>query len=627
MIYPDAFLYSLLSRLFWLGIVIGIIILLVRAGRKKGPTGVGAKPDAAAQLDRLDRRLAVVEQRLDQIAGPAAPAAEEPRPAPPAQPTPSAAPPPRRARPPSQVPPPRIGGLDLETLIAGRVMNRVGIVALLFAVGFFLKYAFDNDWLGDRGRVAIGLLLGAGLIGYSQMLLKRRYTYFSEGIAGLGAAVLYLSFYAGWSFYHLFSPTLAFTCMILITAAMVSLAIGRDSQRVAWIALAGGFMTPILVSTGRDEQLILFGYLAVLDAALLALARVRNWRSLELLAFFATQFFFWGWMERFYASSKLGRTSGFATLFFLLFASLPLLRARSGKLASDQVLLVLLNALAFLGALHRLLWPHHRWPLTIAVLALAAVHLAAARAVGRSGEPERERVRLVFAGLGLTFATIAIPIRLDGAWVAIAWSVEGTVLVWTGFRVRMRFLRSAALVLFALAAVRLMSYPLAADRLFLNPRFGAFATTAVCYGLALDFARRRSDALAPGEGTLFAPLSVALNVIALAALSMEAWDGLGRLDLGVGRDSYLARELGLSLLWLFYGSALMTLGVRMKAAALRWQSLLLFGLVVGKVFLFDLSFLDRFYRITSFVVLGVVLLVVSFLYQARLAEGGGGEKS
>jgi uncharacterized membrane protein len=62
------------------------------------------------------------------------------------------------------------------------------------------------------------------------------------------------------------------------------------------------------------------------------------------------------------------------------------------------------------------------------------------------------------------------------------------------------------------------------------------------------------------------------------------------------------------------------LGIQNKSAILRWQSLLLFGLVVGKVFLYDLSFLERAYRILSFFVLGAALLAVSFLYQRRFAR-------
>jgi uncharacterized membrane protein len=99
------------------------------------------------------------------------------------------------------------------------------------------------------------------------------------------------------------------------------------------------------------------------------------------------------------------------------------------------------------------------------------------------------------------------------------------------------------------------------------------------------------------------------------------WDQLGRAVAGTRRDTAFAQQLGLSILWILYASGLLVLGTRRREAALRWQALILFGLVVGKVFLFDLSFLQRFYRIVSFVVLGAVLLAVSFIYQRRLSSG------
>lgn len=119
-------------------------------------------------------------------------------------------------------------GPDLETLIAGRWLNRVGIIALLLAVSFFLKYAFDNEWIGPSGRVAFGLLSGTGLLVFSQWLLRRGYGYFSSGIAGLAAGVLYLSLYAAWSFYQLFPQPVAFAGMIVVTGTMVAIALGRD---------------------------------------------------------------------------------------------------------------------------------------------------------------------------------------------------------------------------------------------------------------------------------------------------------------------------------------------------------------------------------------------------------------
>jgi uncharacterized membrane protein len=516
--------------------------------------------------------------------------------------------------------------LDLETLIAGRWLNYIGILAMLFAVAFFIKYAFDNNWVGPQGRVAIGLMAGAALLPWSDRLLRRGYRYFSEGIAGLGAAVMFLSLWAGWHYYRVFSQAYAFAGMVVVTAAMVAIAIGRNSQRIAILALAGGLLTPLLVSTGKDQQVVLFTFLAVLAAGILAVARARDWPVLAPMMYGATQVYFWGWYSDFYDADKLISTSLFAALFFVIFAALPVIRSRrEGRLGVNDQLIVVLNPFLFLLALNQMLWPEHRWILTIAVLALAAFHLLLLRALPASKPGERNALAMLFAGIALTFATLAIPIRLDGKWITMAWAIEGAVLIWSGLRMKTWALRAAGLLLFVIAAVRLCVIPIYADVFLFNPRFAAFAVTVACFLAAMNLARRQWDELGEGERNVFAVLGVAANIFAIAALSLEIWDLFGRMP-SIEIDRGLAQQLGLSLLWIVYGAGLLFAGIKRGLRALRWQALVLIGIVVVKVFLFDLSSLARFYRIVSFLVLGLVLLGVSFWYQKKLAANKGEEQ-
>ena len=511
--------------------------------------------------------------------------------------------------------------LDLETLIGGRWLNRIGIIALIGAVTFFLKYAFDNNWIGPGGRVAIGVLLGAAMLPWSHWLLQRGYAYFSEGIAGLGAAVLYLSIWAGCQYYKLFSLDVGFFAMIVITAAMAAVALGRNSQRIALLSLFGGFLTPILVSEGKDAQVVLFTYVLVLGAGLLVIEMRRDWRTLTPLSFLLSQCYFWGWYSEFYRPNKLERTVVFATLFFLLYAALPVIRAvRFSKLQELDILVVLANAFAYLGALYIMLWRQDRWPLTLLVLALSAAHVIVARLVPPPKSGESPLTRLLFAGLALTFATLAIPIRLDGKWITLAFAVEGAVLVWTGFRSLAGFLRMGGYFLLALAAVRLLIFPLPAPQFLFNERFAAYVVLIICLGVVLYAARENASTVERDELNLLGLFAVAINFFALFALSLELWDHFGS-HAGLGIDSGLAQHLALSLLWTAYASGLIALGVRRESALLRWQALALFGLVVAKVFFYDSSYLERFYRIISFAILGLVLLVVSFLYQRKVARG------
>jgi uncharacterized membrane protein len=206
--------------------------------------------------------------------------------------------------------------LDLETLIGGRWLNRIGITALILAVTYFLKYAFDNNWIGPSGRVAIGILLGAAMLPWSHWLLQRGYSYFSEGIAGLGAAVLYLSIWAGCQYYKPFSLDVGFAAMIVITAGMAAVALGRNSQRIALLSLFGGFLTPVLVSEGKDAQAVLFTYLLILGAGLLVIEIRRDWRALTPISFLLSQLYFWAGIRSFIAQQSSSAPSSLPRSFF-----------------------------------------------------------------------------------------------------------------------------------------------------------------------------------------------------------------------------------------------------------------------------------------------------------------------
>jgi uncharacterized membrane protein len=508
-------------------------------------------------------------------------------------------------------------------VIAGRWLNRVGLV-LVFAAAFFaLKWEFDNDVLGPTGRVALWTLIGAGLVAFSQWPLTRGHRYLADGLAGLGGAVLYLTLYFAWDYYRLFPPGAAFLAMVLVTAAMLGIAVGRDSERVALVGLIGGFATPLLTSRGEDAQVVLFSYLLVLDAGLLVVARARDWRNLEPLALAASVAFFWGWYDTYYhVAQPLARTAAFAAAFYAVFAALPVIRARAGRgrVRPAQVGVVLLNAANFLLALYVLLWPVHRWALTLAVVVLAALHLAVTEMIPRV--PGEEPVtRMLYAGLALSLVALAIPIRLEGHWITIAWAVQGAALLWTGFRVKWPFLRGAGLLLYGITVYRLLAFPPHADTFLLNARFAAVLVVLACIGAALVLWRRAAAPVAEGERTVFLALGVAFNVLAVWGLSLEVrqYFATAEEDAAAVRSAALGRELALSLLWTAYATGLVVAGVRRGVAGLRWQGLALFGLVVAKVLVLDLSFLSGGHRIVSSIVLGVVLLAVSFLYQRRLA--------
>src|SRR5260370_27201577 len=213
------------------------------------------------------------------------------------------------------------------------------------------------------------------------------------------------------------------------------------------------------------------------------------------MAFIGTKIYFWGWYgEFFHRSSPVERTVVFATLFFFLYAVLPVAKAIRGLAPEElDVAIILLNAFAYSGALFILLWPADKWPLTLLFLAVAAGDVGIARLIPAGQNDQSAMARLLYAGLALTFLTLAVPIRLEGKWITLSFSVEGAILVWTGFRAASNFLRQAGYLLLAISGLRLLLLPPAGGQFLFNPRFAAFVVMIASLGIGLWAARHHQN--------------------------------------------------------------------------------------------------------------------------------------
>ena len=508
---------------------------------------------------------------------------------------------------------------NLEAVVAGRWLNRVGLVAVAIAMSYFLKYAIDNDWIGPAGQVALGLLVGAGLVVGGPAIARKGFRFFADGLMGLGAAILYLSVWAAGSYYSLCSSPIEFGGMVAVTAAMMAIAIGRNSPRVALLALVGGFVTPALVSSGHDAEIALFSYVALLDAALLAAVWARGWHRLEWPAFIFTQTYFWLWYGDHFHQAAMFSALGFAAIFFAEFAAVPVIQARrTGTIETTEMVLVVINAVVTVLCASALLWPDHRWMLTAFTLAIATAHLLAA-SVSSAAKAGARQAKLVFGGLALTVASAAIPLRLEGHHITTAWSIEAAVLVLVGLRARLAPMRVLGFVLFTIVMLRSFLWVPEVGFTVFNTDAMTDAIVLVSLAIALQGCRRSADVLTAAETSLLPVFSVATNLLAVVAITREVAIYFHQ-PATLGTAWPVGEQLVISLAWSLYATVLLIVGARQHAAALRWQGLVLLGATTLKVFFVDLSALSGFARIASSMALGIVLLVVSFLYQRKLTQ-------
>jgi uncharacterized membrane protein len=419
----------------------------------------------------------------------------------------------------------------------------------------------------------------------------------------------------------------------------------------------GGFATPLLLSTGQNHEVVLFGYLLVMDAAVLALVALKAWSRLLASAFLGTVLFFLSWWAEFYVPDEFGTTAIFLACFFLIFALAPRLvslrASDEDSLSAWDALAVVVTplanaALGFLGFYLLLDSVGSTWAQPWLAVEFAVFYLLVLRLPARGrlrGSPAA--LKGLYLAIAVAFLTIAIPLKTQGRWLTIGWLAEGGALMWVAARTELKLLRALAglCLLLGLGALVVVN-PEASVTPFFNERFGTYCVGIGVFAfVAWLAARARPEASWAVEWPTLAALSVVLvNALILLAVGWEIhsywwyrlWHGAaaGPWDAYVGlardwermRDYRMYAQFTYSAFFMLFGAALLGIGFWRRSAFLRWQALVLLAFSIGKVFVVDMQELSQGYRILSFLGLGALLLAVSFAYQRDWLNLRGAER-
>ena len=509
-------------------------------------------------------------------------------------------------------------------------INRIGILAILAGVAYFIQYAFQNNWIGEQGRVAIGVVAAIVLLLWSERFRRKGYAPFSYSLKAVGIGILYLSFWAASSYFHFVPVEASFVAMSLVTAFTVFLAIQQNAEILVLYAMIGGFITPAALSTGQNHEVVLFTYVAILDLAILATSIFKPWRRLMWGSFIGTAILFAGWAERYYTYQQRTTTVLFATLFAAIFAAIPLVtpleKSRWHKgISTTLILLPIVNAATYFLVLYAM-YEQEKTKLTWYALALAAVYLFLSSLFRRRVGAEPNTLKLInmlHVAVAIGFITIAVPLKLNAHWITIGWLIESAVLLFVAVRTQTNFLRYFAGITLALGVIRLLMIDSdhIQSMLIFNSRFATYLVAIAIMGAILYFGERVASSR---EMSVIRLAGIALNLLALIGLTLEAHDYFSRqvaASYSVAgyteryTDLHLAWDFSYSAIWLLYGAGMMAFGFWKRDAFVRWQALVLMAFTVGKVFIYDTWSLEKAYRILSFIGLGVVLMAISFIYQ------------
>ena len=326
-------------------------------------------------------------------------------------------------------------GYIREYFTGGNTLVRVGIIILFFGVAFLLRYAAEHSHVPIEFRLC-GVALGAVVLLVLGWRLRTRRAGYALALQGGAVGILYLTVFAGLRIYTVLPPGAAFALLVVLAAFSAALAVLQNSQSFAVLAVSGGFLAPILASSGHGNHVALFSYYAVLNGGILAIAWFKAWRPLNLAGFLFTFVIGTAWGALSYQPQLFATTEPFLILFFLFYVAIAILfAARQPPELRGYVdgTLVFGNPMVAFGLQSGMLH-ERRFLLAYSALAVSALYLAVATLLHRGRQSSQRLLVEAFMALGVLFLTLAVPLALDGRWSAATWAVEGAALVWIGCR-------------------------------------------------------------------------------------------------------------------------------------------------------------------------------------------------
>ncbi len=534
---------------------------------------------------------------------------------------------------------------------SGRMLGKLGIVAVLLGVAFFLKYAFENNWIGPSGRVMIGVMFGVAFLVIGQVL-RNKYLKYSDLIMGGGSAILYLSFFAAHSFYGLISSGVAGILMLGVTALTLTISIVNATMTLSLVGVIGAFATPFLVSSGVNTMIPFFFYLTIINLGVLGISFFKKWQKLNAITFLGTVINFISWYATFYESTALVPTLFFCLVTFLIFIIANVAQGVTVGQKTDQVDYFLLggNALFFAIVGYVLLDRNYSSVLGFASVCVAVIYLVVALIVNKRN-PSDKALNIFLPGLAVTFLSLAVPLQFSGPAIAVAWLVESVCLYLVASNISNRGFQVMGLIVYAIGLFDLLiwiseNYSVRAFIPILNTTFIVLIlAVVVAYSIVYMYKRFGSTSIEiQKRGVMF--FIIVANILTVSAFSLQIINYYDyqvynlevsyekqRSALNTYNTGDLSVELNnlsseyykqiestknrsntiVSIIWTLYAAVLTAIGFAKRISSVRRLGLALFVITAIKVFV-NVWSLGQIYRVVSFIVFGIIALAASFAY-------------
>lgn len=344
---------------------------------------------------------------------------------------------------------------DLERFIGENLISKIGIAILVLGIGYFVKFAIDKNWINEIARVGIGFLAGSVVLGFAHYL-RQKFKAFSSVLVAGGIAVFYFTLTIAFQDYHIFSQTISFVLMSLVTAFSVFISLNYDREELAILSVLGGFAAPLMVSTGEGNYLVLFSYLLVLDTSLLVIAIYRNWSVLNGVTYVLTLLMYGIWLNQKVLNVELSDGVPylgallFGTAFYIIFLLGNLINQIKEKQAfrTYELSLILSNTFLYFSCGMSVLGLYKPELKGLFTLLLASFNFGVTYFIFKQNRVDKNLFYLML-GLTLTFVTLVAPLQLEGSYITLFWAAEASMLLWLAQKSKLTIYRLASIPIWA----------------------------------------------------------------------------------------------------------------------------------------------------------------------------------
>ena len=321
----------------------------------------------------------------------------------------------------------RMESLELRIGIQWAII--VGSITLLVGLIFLARSAFGTFFATPGGKVTVISLTGMAALLVGEFTRRRNYGFAAKALTALGFAILYISVFSAYAYFDLLAAAPAFALAICITLAAMGYAVYLDEVVMAFLALFGGFLSPVMLSINQNRPHALFIYVSILSLGTMACSVFRKWRSVNILSFIGAFLLYTAWYAKYYTPEQMGVAIAWLAGFFFIFLAVPILYELVKKTAThkEAAILVLLNALFVFSYLLAMLYQEHRQYLAAAAVIIAMAYLFMTLAV-TARCPRDANLPPVMLAIAMFCLTIAIPLYFNMYSAVMAFVAEAVIL-------------------------------------------------------------------------------------------------------------------------------------------------------------------------------------------------------